>query len=216
MADPPYGTTANKWDSTINLEQMWAHLKRVVKPTGAIVLMAQTPFDKVLGVSNLKMLRYEWIWKKTCPSGHFNAKRAPLKEHENLLVFYRKAPTYNPQMVDGPVKKARRVLSTSSKNYCGRNKAYTEAGGSKRYPRDILTFAKVAPSQSTHPTQKPVALMEYMISTYTNPGETVLDFSMGSGSTGVACKKLDRKFIGIEMYSDIFRTAQERISAASA
>ena len=208
LTDPPYGTTACKWDSIIPFEQMWEQLKRVIKPNGAIVMTAQTPFDKVLGASNIGMLRYEWVWQKTKATGHLNAKLRPMKNHENVLVFYKTLPTYNAQ---GLVRKAVPTIRKGRDN--GNNYGKSDRDSLQEfenYPRSILSIASAG--KTVHPTQKPVALMEYLIKTYTNEGETVLDFCMGSGTTGVACINTGRKFIGMEMDSDIFQVAKERIS----
>ena len=212
ICDPPFGTTACKWDSIIPLEPMWAQLKRIVKPNGAIVLMAQTPFDKMLGASNIADLRYEWIWQKESGSGHLNAKKAPMKNHENALVFYTVPPTYNPQMRVGFKPYTQTQGKTKSQNYGSQTGVITISNG-ERYPLSVLEFAR--DKNKTHPTQKPVALMEYLIRTYTNEGETVLDFTMGSGTTGVACKNLGRDFIGIELDQGYFDIAQQRIEQAT-
>lgn len=212
LADPPYGTTMCKWDSVIPLEPMWEQLKRIVKPNGAIVIMAQTPFDKVLGVSNLPMLRHEWIWEKTNATGFLNAKKMPLKAHENALVFYRKLPTYNPQLTHGHTRKTAKRKVVGSECY-GKALSLTEYDSTSRYPRSVIKFASDKQKANLHPTQKPVALGEYFIKTYTNEGETVLDFVMGSGSFGVGAINLNRKFIGIEKDLSIFSTALERMES---
>jgi len=209
LTDPPYGTTQCKWDSVIPFEPMWEQLKRVTKKNGAIVMMAQSPFDKVLGASNVKCLKTEWIWKKEMGTGHLNAKKMPLKNHENVLVFYNSPPTYNPQMRTGFAPYTQSQGTTKSKNYGKQTGAFTVSDGS-RYPLTVLEFKR--DKVKFHPTQKPVALMEYLINTYTNEGETVLDFTMGSGTTGVAAKSLNRKFIGIELDEDYFNIAKERIN----
>ena len=212
LCDPPYGTTQCKWDSIIPLEPMWEQLKRVIKPNGAIVLMAQTPFDKVLGASNLKMLRYEWIWEKTAATGHLNAKKMPMKAHENALVFYKKLPVYNPQKTSGH-KPVNSYTKCNGDGECYGNTIEVSGGGATdRYPRSVQVFSSDKQVLKLHPTQKPVALMEYLIKTYTNEGETVLDFAMGSGTTGVACKNLGREFIGIELDEEYFNIAVERIN----
>jgi len=220
--DPPFGTTDCKWDSVIPFEPMWAQLKRIVKPNGAIVIMAQTPFDKMLGASNIADLRYEWIWQKESGSGHLNAKKAPMKNHENALVFYTVPPTYNPQMrigfnpytrAQGKTKSQNYGSQTKSQNYGSQTGVITISNG-ERYPLSVLEFAR--DKNKTHPTQKPVALMEYMLRTYTNAGETVLDFTMGSGTTGVAAANTARRFIGIEIDADYFAVAQSRIRKAQA
>ena len=212
LADPPYGTTRNKWDSIIPLNEMWKMLDKLVKPNGAIVLFAQTPFDKALGASNLKMLRYEWIWDKKLGTGHLNAKKMPMKQHENILVFYKKLPTYNPQMREG--QPYHKTPSTTSSNY-GKQIAMGGTSNGERYPISILEFSNANRNNRLHPTQKPVDLLEYLIKTYTNENETVLDFTMGSGSTGVACVNTNRKFIGIELDEKYFEIAKNRLKEAT-
>ena len=207
LCDLPYGTTQNKWDSIIPLEPLWEQYKRIIKDNGAIVLTAQTPFDKVLGVSNLDMLKYEWIWEKTESTGFLNAKKMPLKRHENILVFYKKLPAYNPQFTKGTPYSYQKD-GISSGNYGdskGTNKIVNEG---KRYPVSIITFKK---DRGLHPTQKPVALFEYLIKTYTNKGETVLDNCMGSGTTAIACLNTDRQYVGFELDEDYYNIAQDRI-----
>lgn len=211
LCDLPYGTTQNKWDKRIPLEKLWPEYKRVVKKNGAIVLFAQTPFDKVLGASNLDMLRYEWIWEKPQGSGHLNAKKMPMKSHENILVFYRQLPTYNPQWEWG--KPYTLTTSRQSTNYGKQKDSVTATSDGRRYPKDVLQFGKAKTDKCLHPTQKPVALLEYLIKTYTNSGDTVLDNCMGSGSTGVACANTKRRFIGIELDDDYFNIAKQRIGA---
>lgn len=212
LTDPPYGTTACKWDSIIPLEPMWEQLKRIIKPNGAIALMAQTPFDKVLGVSNLPMLKYEWIWEKTAATGHLNAKKMPMKAHENILVFYGKPPTYNPQKTTGhtPVHSYTKKHNADGDCY-GKTVSVSGGGNTERYPRSIQVVKSDKQKLKLHPTQKPTALMEYLIKTYTNENETVLDFTMGSGTTGVAAKNTARKFIGIELDKGYFDIAKKRI-----
>ena len=211
LADLPYGTTRNKWDSIIPLEPLWEQYERVIKDNGAIVLTAQTPFDKVLGASNLRLLRYEWIWDKRLGTGHLNAKKMPLKRHENILVFYKRLPTYNPQMTEGePYDKG--FGFGASSNYGEQRAVSGKNETGLRYPTSLLDFSNANRRSKVHPTQKPVALFEYLIKTYTNKGETVLDNVMGSGTTGVACKTLNRNFIGIELDEDYFKIATERIN----
>lgn len=213
LTDPPYGTTACKWDSVIPFEPMWEQLKRVVKPNGAILLMAQTPFDKVLGVSNLSMLKYEWIWEKTTATGHLNAKKCPMKAHENILVFYKNLPTYNPQKTTGHKRKTSKADRSKLNGDCyGKQEGFTVYDSTDRYPRSVQVFSTDKQKVKLHPTQKPVALLEYLIKTYTNEGETVLDFTMGSGSTGVACVNTNRNFIGIELDENYFNIAESRIN----
>ena len=208
LCDLPYGTTQNKWDSVIPLDLLWAQYKRICK--GAIVLTAASPFDKILGVSNLKMLKQEWIWRKEGGTGFLNAKKAPLKNHENIMVFYSKPGIYNPQMRMG-FKPYTCVKGGETENYNPSGEVTTVSDGS-RYPLTVLDFSR--DKNKMHPTQKPVALMEYLIRTYTHEGMTILDNCMGSGTTGVACANTGRKFIGIEMDEKYFEIAKDRIDKA--
>ena len=206
LCDLPYGTTRNKWDCVIEYELLWEQYERIIKENGAICLFEQAPFDKTLTCSNLTLFRYEWIWVKQQGTGHLNAKKMPMKAHENVLVFYKKLPTYNPQMREGKpyVCKSGR----GSTNYREQKSVVTENSGF-RYPLDVLSFQS---DKGLHPTQKPVALLEYLIKTYTNDGETVLDNCMGSGSTGVACIHTNRNFIGIELDKHYFSIATNRLT----
>lgn len=203
-----YGTTRNKWDSIIPLEPLWEQYERIIKDNGAIVLTAQTPFDKILGVSNLKILRYEWIWEKNKATGHLNAKKMPMKAHENVLVFYKKLPIYNPQ---GLIKKKEPTIRRGGRgngtNYGKSDKDAIQVY--ENYPRDILKFDM--DKATSHPTQKPIALFEYLIKTYTNEGETVLDNCIGSGTTAIACMNTNRNFIGFELDEGYCNIANERI-----
>ena len=212
LCDMPYGTTQNKWDSAIPFEPLWKQYERVIKDNGAIVLFAQTPFDKVLGASNLKLLKYEWVWQKNRGTGHLNAKKMPLKNHENILVFYKKLPTYNPQMREGDpyIRKNCGKSVLNKGNYGRMRESSTTICEGGRYPLDCLTFKVV--ERTVHPTQKPVELLEYLIKTYTNEGELVLDNCMGSGSTIVAALNTGRKAIGIELDDNYFEIAKNRIA----
>lgn len=211
--DMPYGTTQCKWDSVIDLETLWMHYERVCKKSAAIVLFAQTPFDKVLGASKLDWLRYEIIWEKPAATGFFNAKKMPLKAHENILVFYQSLPTYNPQMTHGHTRKTAGRKEIGSEVY-GKGIKKTHYDSTSRYPRSVQKISKDNRLENLHPTQKPVPLVEWLISTYTNEGDTVLDNCMGSGTTGVACKNLGRKFVGIEIDPKYFNAAEDRLTAA--
>jgi site-specific DNA-methyltransferase (adenine-specific) len=217
LADPPYGTTACKWDSVIPLEPMWEQLKRVIKSNGAIVMTASQPFTTTLISSNLKMFKYCWVYEKTNAKGFQSCKYKPLAAHEDVAVFARGKTEYNPQMWECPPahvnKRNSFTLREMGEVYGGGQKPRKQESTSK-FPRSVIPVSNHTPrSGNTHPTQKPVPLMEYMIKTYTNEGETVLDFTMGSGTTGVACKNLNRHFIGIEMDEGYFEIARERISA---
>ena len=214
LTDPPYGTTACKWDSIIPLEQMWEQLKRIIKPNGAIAMTASQPFTSVLVGSNLKMFKYSMVWQKSQSTGHLNAWRMPMRAHEDLLVFYTKPPTYNPELKDKPAANIRPLTSRTKKTDCyGDHKLDThKCPPDKNMPNSVLQFNNA--QRTVHPTQKPIALMEYLIKTYTNEGETVLDFTMGSGTTGVAAKNLNRSFIGIELGEEYFKIAEKRITEA--
>ena len=211
ITDPPYGTTACKWDSVIPFEPMWEQLKRIIKPNGAIVLFGSQPFTSALVMSNPKMFRYEWIWDKHMATGFLDAKKRPLKVHENILVFYKKLPKYNPIFTQGSPYTRPKPTKLFKGYRQDLLKVETTNASGKRYPKTIIDISNAKQKGKIHPTQKPVALMEYLIKTYTNEGETVLDFTMGSGSTGVACKNTGRNFIGIELDEKYFEIAKKRI-----
>lgn len=206
LCDLPYGTTKNKWDSVIPLEELWTQYNRIIKDDGAIALFSQMPFTASLVNSNIKMFRYEWIWEKDNGTGFLNANKMPLKIHENIEIFYKKTPAYNPQMRKG-FKPYKTLSGRKTTNYGDFDRVETKSNG-ERYPIDIIKFKK---DSGLHPTQKPVALLEYLIKTYTNEGATVLDNCMGSGSTGVACVNTNRNFVGIELDEEYFNIAKERI-----
>ena len=208
LADPPYGTTACKWDSMIPLEPMWAHLKRVIKPNGAIVMTASQPFTTTLIHSNMRMFKYCWVWDKCLSSGELNANRLPMKRHEDIVVFGKKGTVYNPSMTTGRM----RTKGGGRPSQCYGKVIPTKSVNDQYFPTSIIRISNANHTGRVHPTQKPVALMEYLIHTYTNPGETVLDFAMGSGTTGVACKNLGRDFIGIEQDAGYFGGASKRIA----
>lgn len=215
LCDLPYGTTNCKWDSVIDLEKLWECYKRIIKNNGAIVLTAQTPFDKVLGASNLEMLKYEWIWEKTQATGHLNAKKMPMKAHENILVFYKNLPIYNPIKTTGHKRKvstAHHKRNTSTGLIYGKCDNFSDYDSTERYPRSVLKFKSDKQKLNLHSTQKPLELMEYFIKTYTNEGDTVLDNTFGSCTTGVACIETNRNFIGIENDIDHFNTSLNRVS----
>jgi site-specific DNA-methyltransferase (adenine-specific) len=213
LADPPYGTTACKWDSVIPLDLMWNELKRIIKPNGAMVLFGQEPFSSFMRVSNIKGYKYDWVWDKVKQGAFATAKFAPLKQHELISVFSKDGGkcNYFPQMVKREKSRTGKIYSSSDsasvKYNDGVERVYTE-----KYPKTILTESNANNKGKVHPTQKPVALMEYLIKTYTNENETVLDFTMGSGTTGVACRNTGRKFIGIELDNNYFNIAKERIN----
>ena len=211
LTDPPYGTTYCKWDSIIPLEPMWEQLNRIIKPSGAIVMTASQPFTTKLISSNIKMFKYCWVWEKSRFANQMLAKKQPLKIHEDLIVFCGGKTPYNPQGLiecDKITKQGSKITANNG----GGNRATSYTQTHTNYPRTIQKFKSA--SKAVHPTQKPVALMEYLIKTYTNESETVLDFTMGSGTTGVAAKNLKRNFIGIEMDENYFNIAQERINNA--
>ena len=211
LCDLPYGTTKNKWDSVIPLNKLWKSYERIIKDNGAIVLFSQMPFSAELVHSNLKLFKYEWIWQKDNGTGFLNAKKMPLKIHENILVFYKKLPLYNPQMRTG-FKPYKCKQGRHSTNYGAYEQGHITESNGERYPIDIIKFKK---DSGLHPTQKPVELLEYLIKTYTNEGGAVLDNCMGSGSTGVACVNTNRNFIGIELDEKYFNIAKERIEKTS-
>jgi len=218
ITDPPYGTTACKWDSVIPFDLMWEQLNRIIKPNGAIVLFGSEPFSSALRMSNIKNYKYDWKWVKSRPTGHLNAKRMPLKNIEDICVFYSKQCTYNPQFTQGKpnhVVHGVRRETKATNNLYGTFENSIGKQTTDKYPKQNLTFTQRDILKSLHPTQKPVALMEYLIKTYTQENETVLDFTMGSGTTGVACKNLNRNFIGIEKDTKYFKIAEDRIGEDS-
>lgn len=209
LTDPPYGTTANKWDSVIPLDQLWSEWGRVCKPGAAIVLFTQQPFTTTVAASNLKQLRTEWIWRKPQGTGFLNANRYPLKSHENILVFCDRMPGYHPQRSYGYRTYITNRKADTSTNYRKARNAQTVNTDGSRYPTTVLEYAA---ERGSHPTQKPVALCEYMIKTYSNEGDTVMDCTMGSGTTGVAAMNTGRPFVGIERDSAYYAIATQRIS----
>ena len=210
ICDPPYGTTACKWDSVIDFGLMWEQLNRIIKPNGAVVLFGSEPFSSALRMSNIKNYKYDWVWDKKNGGNPLNAKRQPLKVHEIISVFNKhnyypiKEKRGKPRKKGG-LKKQPLLTGNVDLNYTTFNNEY--------YPKSIIEISNAGQKGKQHPTQKPVTLMEYLIKTYTNENETVLDFTMGSGSTGVAAKNTHRNFIGIEQDESYFKIAQERIGA---
>ena len=215
ITDPPYGTTACKWDSVIDFKLMWEQLNRIIKPNGAIVLFGSEPFSSALRMSNIKNYKYDWIWRKTIAGNPMLAKKQPLRVIENIIVFYNNQCTYNRQMT----KAIGKIRDRRKENHFGSESKNTvistsKSGYSKDYNPNLRSPKNVIDIKSTrgkHPTQKPLELMEYLIKTYTNENETVLDFTMGSGTTMLACKNLNRNGIGIEMNEDYFNIASERV-----
>jgi site-specific DNA-methyltransferase (adenine-specific) len=216
FCDLPYGTTQCRWDITIPFEPLWEQYNRIAKDNAAIVLFGTQPFTSLLVCSNLKMFKYEWIYEKTQPSGHLNAKRMPMRYHENICVFYKKQPTYNPIKTYGhkrKVSKGQIVTKEEVGNGCyGAQEKGANYDSTERYPKSVQVFSNgLMKQKSIHPTAKPVELCEYMIKTYTNENDIVLDNCMGSGSCGVAALNVNRRFIGIELDEDYFRIAAKRI-----
>lgn len=213
ICDLPYGTTKNDWDKRLDYKKMWSCFTRIIKDNGAIILFAQSPFDKELAMSNIKLFRYEWIWEKTNATGFLNAQKMPLKAHENILVFYKKLPTYNPIKTKGHKKVSlakHKVNCKQSSNY-GKQMHTKDYCSDERYPRSVLEFKSDKQKGNFHDTQKPLKLMEYLVKTYTNEDELVLDATMGSGTTILACKNLNRRAIGIELDKNYFEIAKNRI-----
>lgn len=216
LADLPYGTTACKWDTIIPFDELWKNYNRIIKPNGAIALFCIQPFTSILGASNIEWLQYQWHWNKMHATGHLNAKKRPMKLIEDILIFYKSQPTYNAQDL---IYSPKSMKNSDSDCQRGKNnKTSTVSGGLKKeytqeytnWPVDLIQF-KSANGNKEHPTQKPVALLEYLIKTYTNEGELVLDNTMGSGSTGVACLNTKRRFTGIEKDGSYYDIAKNRI-----
>lgn len=218
LCDLPFGTTQNSWDKKLDLNKLFQEYERIVKSGGVIALFSQMPFSSDLVQANRKHFRYEWIWQKSHGTGFLNANRMPLKIHESILIFYDKLPTYSPQKTKGEPYLRKYKTDGDGRNYGEFQRAgkFTENHDGSRYPVDVIKFPQCNCSKEkpVHPTQKPVPLLEYLIKTYTNDGETVLDNCMGSGSTGVACLNTNRGFIGIELDENYFRIAKERIEKA--
>ena len=218
LCDLPYGTTQNKWDSVIPFDALWAEYNRVAKENAAFVLFAQGLFYVDLVQSNRANFRYDIVWDKILKSGFLNANVMPLRVHEQIAVFYREKPVYNPQMVKGNPNHSKGTAifekEATNNNYGKYTTVESDTTDGMKYPSSILTFQKPHPSKSQHPTQKPVGLLEYLIRTYTNDGDTVLDNTMGSGSAGVACINTGRNFIGIELDTDYFKLAESRINSS--
>lgn len=211
LCDLPYGITACKWDVIIPFEPLWEQYKRVAKDNAAIVLFATEPFASMLRISNLQNYKYDWVWNKLKGTGFLNAKKQPLRSHELLCVFYKKQCKYNPQKTQGHIKKISYRSAKLQTEVYGKMKNDYYYRSSERYPQSIQSFSTDTQNSALHPTQKPVALCEYLIKTYSDFGDLVLDNCMGSGTTGVACKKLGRNFIGIETDEKYFDIAKKRI-----
>lgn len=214
LCDLPYGCTQNKWDEKLSLEDLWEHYDRITKDDAPIVLFSQGFFTAEMMVSNKKMWRYNLIWNKINPSGHLNANRMPLRVHEDICIFYKKLPYYSPQKTPGKKNHSKGKGKGKNNNNNYGNFAFvdnTDVLGNLKHPKSILNFKKPAPSNRIHPTEKPVPLLEYLINTYSQEGDLILDNCMGSGSTGVACINTKRQFIGIEKEKKYFDIAKNRI-----
>lgn len=212
FADLPYGTTQNHWDILIDPIELWKQYKRIIKDNGCIALWAQAPFSHILATSNIDWFKYEWVIEKTKGTGHLNAKKMPMKCHENVMIFYNKLPIYNPQMTYGHEPTHSYTKHTTDGTNYGKTKVGISGGGStSRYPRDVLNFKWDTQKSSLHPNQKPIDACKYFIQTYSNPGDLILDNCMGSGTIGVGAKELGRRFIGIELDENYFEIAKNRI-----
>lgn len=213
LADLPFGTTRQRWDTVIDMSRLWREYERITKPSAAIVLFAKPPFDKVLACSNLELYRYDWIWEKTRATGHLNANRMPLQAHENICVFYRQLPEYHPQKTSGHKPVNAYYTRHSGECYGGANAVKSGGGSTDRYPRSVLRYAPVPNRERLHPNQKPVELLQHLIRTYTSEGQTVLDNTAGAASTLVAGAEIGRICIGIERDPEIYATAKARLAA---
>ena len=211
LCDLPYGVTQCKWDAIIPFDKLWEQYNRIIKDNGAVVLFGSEPFTSLLICSNLKKFKYNWIWQKNKATGFLNAKKQPLNDNETISVFYKKQCTYNPQMTVAE-KTYKRGMAKRSKSDCyGEEKDFVQVDTGLRYPKRIQYFNNNYTREQLHPTQKPVELLEYLIKTYTNEDEVVLDNCMGSGSTGIACINTNRRFIGMEIEEKYFKIAKDRI-----
>ena len=211
--DLPYNTTNCKWDTPVDLDIFWKESWRLLKPNGVVIATAQVPFNITLGASQLKNLRYEWIWEKTSATGHLNAKKMPMKAHENVMIFYKKLPTYNPQKTFGHERK---VSTANHKRNSKKSEVYqdydlTTYDSTERYPRSVLKFATDKQKLQLHSTQKPESLVEYFIKTYTNEGDLVGDFCCGSGTTGVVCERLGRDSILMDKEEHWINVTKKRL-----
>lgn len=210
LADPPYGTTQCKWDSIIPLGPLWAEIDRITKIDTAVVMTACQPFTSALVMSNIKQFRYCWVWEKTTATGHLNANKMPMRAHEDIVVFSKRQARYQPQKTSGHERKTATRIDFSELYGKQRESSYDST---ERYPRSVIKTSTDKQTSNLHPAQKPIGLMEYLVKTYSAEGQTVLDFSMGSGTTGVACQNLNREFIGIELDRGYFDIAKKRLNA---
>ena len=211
IADLPYGTTSCKWDSILPFDKLWEQYKRIIKDNGAIILFGSQPFTSALVMSNPKMFRYELVWDKKNPTNFASANKCPLKSHENILVFYLRKSTYNPIKWRGKINHKQGNSKENFADTRGNIKRVDDDLSGMKFPKSIIVFEKHSSQCGFHPTQKPVALLEYLIKTYTNENELILDNTMGSGTTGIACQNTNRKFIGIEKETNYFDIAVKRI-----
>jgi len=214
LCDLPYGVTQNEADEVIDLPKLWEQYKRIIKDDGTIVLTAQQPFTTDLINSNREMFKYELIWNKELPSGFLNANRQPLRVHENILIFYKSLGTYNPQKFKGNKNHSKGSMKTDVNNNYGiyGKVDNTEELGEMKHPQSIISFMKPHPSKAKHPTEKPVELAEWIIQSYSNEGDLILDNCIGTGWTAIACKKFNRNFIGIDLNKDYILIAEERLT----
>lgn len=214
ITDPPYGTTRNTWDNKVPLGQLWAECKRVIKDNGAILIFSDGLFMAELMLSEPKLWRYNLVWDKVLTSGFLNANRMPLRQTEEVCVFYKKAPTYHPQKTKGKKNHSKgKPADYANNNYGSFNfQDNAEELGDLKHPTSLVSFSKPHPSVAVHPTQKPVALLEYLIKTYSDPGDTVLDPFMGSGSTAVASLRTGRNYVGFELSAEYCQIAEQRIA----
>lgn len=213
ICDLPYGTTQNKWDIVISFDLLWKQYERIIKDNGAIILTAQQPFTSALIMSNPKIYKYNWVYQKNKSTGFLNAKKQPLNDYEDICVFYKTQCTYNPQMIVAEKTYRRGIVKRKKSDCYGEEKDFEQIETGLRYPKRIQYFNNNKTQEQKHSTQKPLDLIEYLVKTYTNEGDIILDNCMGSGTTGVACKNLNRNFIGMELDEKYFNIAKERIEA---
>lgn len=215
LCDLPYGTTRSKWDIIIPFEPLWGQYNRIIKPNGVIGLFGAEPFASMLRLSNIRKYKYDWVWNKVKGTGFLNAKKQPMRNHETISIFYSKQPVYNPQKTTGHVHKSAFRPKSSKTDVYGPSVSDSNYSSTERYPRSILQYSTDIQKSCIHPNQKPVALCEYLIKTYTNPGDLVLDNCIGSGTTAIACINTGRNYIGIEKYRRFVTASIDRITSHS-